>query len=82
MTAKHPKRPRDTNQLAKFILDVATGEVEDRAPTPEEEGKNPHAVRAGRLGGQKGGEARAKALTSKQRSTAAKRAARARWGKT
>jgi len=33
------KRPSDLNQLAKRMLDIATGEVEDRAPTPEEEGK-------------------------------------------
>ena len=72
----------DQLTLQELSARVATGEVEDREPTPEEQGKNPHAVRAGRLGGQKGGEARAKALTPKQRSTAAKRAARARWGKT
>jgi hypothetical protein len=35
MTA-HPKRPRDPNQLAKLIIDIATGEVDDREPTPEE----------------------------------------------
>ena len=42
MTDKAPrkKRPRDSNQLAKLIVDIATGEVEDRAPTPEEQGKD------------------------------------------
>ena len=35
------KRPRDANQLAKRIVDIATGEDEDRKPTPEEEGKDP-----------------------------------------
>jgi hypothetical protein len=39
--AKHPKRPRDPAQLAKLIVDIATGEVEDREPTPEEQGKDP-----------------------------------------
>jgi len=32
---KHPKRPRDPAQLAKLIVDIATGEVEDRKPMPE-----------------------------------------------
>ena len=36
MTA-HPKRPRDPNQLAKSIIDIATGEKPDRDPTPKEE---------------------------------------------
>ena len=79
MTEKRLKRPRDPFQFAKLIGDIATGQTEDRAPTPEEEGKNPHAVRAGELGGQKGGKARAKSLTPKERSIAARRAAKARW---
>jgi hypothetical protein len=37
---KHPKRPRDPAQLAKLMIDIASGEVEDREPTPEEEGKD------------------------------------------
>ena len=40
-----PKRPRDPNQLAKSIIDVATGEKPDRDPTPEEQGEDPGAVR-------------------------------------
>ncbi|MDA8232736.1 MAG: hypothetical protein M0006_15505 [Magnetospirillum sp.] len=80
MSTKHPKRPRDPNQLATLIVDIATGEAEDQAPpTPEEEGKNPHAVALGRLGGQKGGKARAEALTPEQRAEIAKRAAAKRW---
>jgi hypothetical protein len=39
--SEHRKRPRDPNQLAKAIVDIATGAVEDRPPTPEEEGKDP-----------------------------------------
>jgi hypothetical protein len=35
------KRPRGPNQLAKLIVDIAAGEVEDRPPTPEEQGKDP-----------------------------------------
>ncbi len=55
MTSK-PKRPRDVSQRAKLIVDIATGEIEDEKP---ESGKNPHAVELGRLGGKKGGKARA-----------------------
>ncbi len=78
---KNPKRPRDTNQLAKFIVDVATGECEDRAPTPEEEGKDPAAVARGHLGGIKGGKARAAALTKKDIRLQGQKAARARWSR-
>ncbi len=59
-----PKRPRDPNVRAKLIVDIATGEVEDEKP---DEGKNPHAVALGRLGGQKGGKARAKKLSKERR---------------
>ena len=45
------KRPRDPNQLAKSIVAIATGEIEDRPLTPEEQGKNPEAVSRGRSGG-------------------------------
>jgi hypothetical protein len=41
---KGQKRPRDANQLAKLIVDIATGQVEDREPTPEEQGKDLAAV--------------------------------------
>jgi hypothetical protein len=75
--AKKPTRPRDTNQLAKSIVDIATGET---AATPQD-GKNPAAVALGRLGGLKGGKARAAKLSSKKRSDIAKKAAAARWGK-
>ena len=34
---KHPRRPRDFNQAAKLVVDIASGQVEDREPTPEEE---------------------------------------------
>jgi hypothetical protein len=43
--------------------------------------KNPHAVALGRLGGLKGGTARAAKLTPKKRSQIAAKAAKARWGK-
>lgn len=68
---KKPKRPRDTNQLAKFIADAATGD----AALPENQTdstKNPHAVALGRLGGLKGGKARAKKLSTEKRSEIAR----------
>ena len=73
------KRPRDPAQLAKLMIDIASGEVEDREPTPEEQGKDRHAVERGRIGGLKGGNARAKKMTAVQREEVAKNAATARW---
>lgn len=75
---KTPKRPRDANQLAKAIVDIATGESTlDDALSKEE----PEAVVLGRRGGLKGGKARAAKLTSKQRSDIARKAAAVRWSK-
>ena len=71
--AKHPKRPRDPNQLAKMIVDIATGEGEPVERTANEA----RAAKAGAVGGP----ARAKALTSQQRSEIASIAAQARWKK-
>lgn len=79
MTRNHRKRPRDANQLGKLIVAISTGEIEDRGPTPEEQGKDPAAVALGRKGGLKGGKARAAKMSRKARSAAAKKAARARW---
>ncbi|MGA3304276.1 MAG: histone H1, partial [Methylovirgula sp.] len=73
------KRPRDPAQLAKLMIDIASGEVEDRQPTPEEQGKDPAAVERGQRGGTKGGLGRAAKLTGSQRSAIAKKAAKARW---
>jgi hypothetical protein len=75
------RRPRDPNQLAKLIVDIATGQVEDRELTAEERGKNPAAVALGRLGGLKGGKARAKRLRPEERVRIAREAAAARWKK-
>jgi hypothetical protein len=73
------KRPRDPNELAHRIFLESIGE----APkfTPEEKPKNPAAVALGRLGGLKGGIARAAALTPRKRSQIAAKAAAKRWGK-
>jgi hypothetical protein len=54
-----------------MIVDIATGEIEDREPTPEEQGKNPAAVSLGRRGNLKGGKARAKSLSAKLGETVA-----------
>lgn len=80
MTDKKPKRPRDPNQLAKLMVDAATGEME--LPENIDNGKNAAAVARGRLGGLKGGKARAAALTPEDRRRQAQKAIRARWGQT
>jgi hypothetical protein len=72
---KTPKRPRDPNQLAKAIVDVATGETGDSLAL-----EAPMAT-LGRSGGLKGGKARAATLTPEQRREIAKRAAASRWEK-
>lgn len=69
------KRPADANKLAFNIVQESVGE----APKPEDDGKNPAAVALGRLGGLKGGVARAKKLSKKRRVEIAKKAAKARW---
>lgn len=74
-----PKRPRDINQLAHFIVGIATGEVTQTDPLPG--GKDPAAVALGRKGGLKGGKARAENLTAERRVEIAKKAAESRWGK-
>lgn len=73
---KRSSKPRDVNAMAAAIVaQSTTDEHEDDA----DEGKNPAAVELGRLGGQKGGKARAEKLTPEQRSEIARKAAGARW---
>lgn len=79
MAKNTPKRPRDANQLGKLIVDLATGEAQEEVS--EETGKNPHAVALGRLGGLKGGNARAAVLSSERRQEIARNAAEMRWNK-
>lgn len=74
-----PKRPRDPNQLAKLVVDIATGEKPDRDPTPEEQGKDPAAVERGRKGGLVGGKARAERMNPAERKASALKAVRSRW---
>jgi len=76
-----PKRsstPKDVNQAARRIIDIATGEAPKTVPG---EGKNPAAVALGRLGGLKGGRARADSMSAAKRKAIAKKAAAARWKK-
>lgn len=73
MPEKPPKRPRDPAQLAKLMIDIASGEVTEDQPTAKE-------TRA-RKAGTKGGPARARALSPEQRSEIARAAASARWKK-
>ncbi|MGA8027697.1 MAG: hypothetical protein WB992_11170 [Bryobacteraceae bacterium] len=66
--------------MAPSIVEKAIGEHFDGTPSHDPNaGKNPHAVELGRLGGMKGGRARAQALTPAKRKAIAKKAARARW---
>ena len=73
------KAPRDINALAAYIVEQSTGEP---TPKPADSTKNPAAVALGRLGGLKGGKARANKLTPEQRQEIAKKAADSRWQKT
>jgi hypothetical protein len=73
---KHPKRPRDPAQLAKLVIDIATGEARDPVPdavTPAQE--------FARQGGLKGGAVRAERLSAQRRQEIARAAAEKRWSK-
>jgi hypothetical protein len=81
MAERRKKRPRDPIALAKLIGDIATGQAEDVEDLKAESGKNPAAVELGRLGGLKGGKARAEKLSPAERLKIAKDAALSRWSK-
>ena len=72
------KLPKDTNSRAVQIAMMATGEIEKE--TPQDEVKKAAAA-LGRLGGLKGGKARAASLTPEKRKEIAQKAAARRWGK-
>lgn len=76
MPDRSGNRPRDVNELAKRLVEEATGEAEPTDPPPP---KNPAAVELGRRGGLKGGRVRAERMTPEERSEAARRAALSRW---
>ena len=75
---KRSGKKQDLNERAFSIVQQLTGEVPRGNPDRD---KNPAAVALGRLGGLKGGKARAEGMTAKQRKAAAKKAATARWSK-
>ncbi len=87
MTINKGKRPRDPNQLAKWIVDQSTGEgaasepeTPKTSPVPPSE-LSKYMAAIGRKGGQIGGKRRLKTMTKEQRSKVAAKAARARWKK-
>ena len=76
MPDRSGKRARDVNELAKQLVDEATGDL----PVADD-GKDPVAVELGRRGGLRGGKARAANMTPEQRQEAARKAAEARWAR-
>jgi hypothetical protein len=76
---KPPKRPRDLNEWAKRMVDLATGAIKEPESIPDT--KDPLAVELGRRGGLKGGRARATKLSAKDRAAIARKAAKARWSR-
>lgn len=80
MPKKRPKLRLDANEIAYRTMLAATGQ--GPKPTPPGEGEpNAEAVMRGRKGGKKGGTARAKSMTKKERAASARKAARTRWEK-
>lgn len=67
---------QDENQIAFEIVNKATSDTPSKEPA-----KNPYAVALGRLGGLKGGKARANSLSAKKRKAIARKAAKKRWSK-
>ena len=74
-SSRKKQGPKDVNEIAFRVTQQATGEK----PEERQDGKNPAAVALGRLGGLKGGKARAAKLSAEERSEIARRAAKARW---
>jgi hypothetical protein len=87
MTVGKGKRPRDPNQLAKWLVDRSTGQLPEEQPQTEAPPPAPPAnlsaymAAIGRKGGQIGGKRRLKTMTREQRRRVAAKAARARWKK-
>jgi hypothetical protein len=79
MQNRSSKKHKDLNLLALSIVDKATGE--NLLQKAIDDGKNPAAVMLGRLGGLKGGKARANSLSAEKKTEIAKKAANARWQK-
>ncbi len=75
---KRSSKQKDASEIAPYVLDTVVPGAE---PPKAEKAKNPAAVALGRLGGKKGGPARAARLTPEQRKTIASNAAKRRWKK-
>ena len=87
MTLGKGKRPRDPNQLAKWIVEHSTSESEPASPSsaalpspPAPESLSAYMSAMGRKGGQIGGKRRLVTMTPTARKRAASKAAQARWG--
>jgi len=75
-------KDHDFTTVARRVVEQAIGEHLDGTPLENpDEGKNPHAVALGRMGGEKGGNARAAKLSARKRKDIARKAAKARWSK-
>jgi hypothetical protein len=72
---KGERRPRDVIGNAVHVMRIATGQIADKVPSPEDEGKDPAAVALGR----RGGKARAEGMSKKRRKEIARKAAKSRW---
>ena len=81
MTIARGKRPRDPNQLAKWIVEQSTAEVPAEQPVTVPSDLSQYMAAMGRRGGQVGGKRRLVTMTATQRKKAAQKAAAARWGK-
>jgi hypothetical protein len=79
MTISKGKRPRDPNQLAKWIVEQSTEEAQSAPPAPT--GLSAYMAAMGRKGGMVGGKRRLVTMTPEARKRVAAKAARARWGK-
>ena len=80
MAKKRSGKDHDFATIARNVVERAIGERLDGSPLQDaDKGKNPNAVALGKLGGKKGGKARAAKLTPTERSAIAKKAAKARW---
>lgn len=73
--SKRSSKQKDPSEIARHVLNAVVPDAEPK----EEKEKNPAAVALGRLGGLKGGKARAEKLSAKKRSEIARKAAKARW---
>ena len=77
--AKRLPRPRDPIELGKLVGDIATGRVKDEQPTSDDVRRVMSML--GKIGGPKGGAARARSLSPQARTDIAIKAARTRWKK-